>query len=395
MESPDRTPRRINVLNDIHRPAMMKLADGGYSVRSDYTDPDVILVRSADLRNMYVNKNSRLRVVGRVGVGVNNIPIDKLTEVGVLVFNTPGANANAVKELTIAGMIMASRNVYKALKFVDGLEGSDAEIKAITELSKVAYTGHELSRKTLGVIGLGAIGRKVAKAAGALGMEVIGHDPYLTPETKAMLSKHIHLEENLHDIFGRADIVSFHVPPDTRDILTIDMLKDMKRLMIVLNFSRDEVLDTAVVLEGIAIGRIACYVTDFPNAQLIRHEKVITLPHIGASTVEAKENCAYMIVDQVTDFLENGNIHNSVNFPESTAPQNYEHRLIVANRNIPNMIAQISTTVAGAGLNIENMVNSSRGEIAYTILDVDNVPPDSLCDVLLRLDGVLMVRIIR
>jgi len=262
-------------------------------------------------------------------------------------------------------------------------------------LSKVAYTGHELSRKTLGVIGLGAIGRKVAKAAGALGMEVIGHDPYLTPETKAMLSKHIHLEENLHDIFGRADIVSFHVPPDTRDILTIDMLKDMKRLMIVLNFSRDEVLDTAVVLEGIAIGRIACYVTDFPNAQLIRHEKVITFPHIGASTVEAKENCAYMIVDQVTDFLENGNIHNSVNFPESTAPQNYKHRLIVANRNIPNMIAQISTTVAGAGLNIENMVNSSRGEIAYTILDVDNVPPDSLCDVLLRLDGVLMVRIIR
>ena len=391
----ERTPRNISILNDIHRPAITKLVDEGYFVRGDFTDPDVILVRSADLRNMYVNKNSRLRVVGRVGIGVNNIPVDKLTEVGVPVFNTPGANANAVKELTIAGMIMASRNVYKALKFVDGLEGSDAEIKAMTELSKVAYTGHELSRKTLGVIGLGAIGRKVAKAAGALGMEVIGHDPYLTPETKAMLSKHIHLEENLHDIFGRADIVSFHVPPNTRDILTIDMLNDMKRHMIVLNFSRDEVLDTAVVLEGIAIGRIACYVTDFPNAQLIRHEKVITFPHIGASTVEAKENCAYMIVDQVTDFLENGNIHNSVNFPESAAPQNYKHRLIVANRNIPNMIAQISTTVAGAGLNIENMVNSSRGEIAYTILDVDNVPPDSLCDVLLRLDGVLMVRIIR
>ena len=391
----DRTPRRINVLNDIYKPAIMKLADDDYSVRDDFSNPDAILLRSADLRDLQINKKNRLKAVGRAGVGVNNIPVDRLTEAGIPVFNTPGANANAVKELTIAGMIMASRKVREAMKFVDGLQGSDAEIKAKTELSKTAFTGLELSRQTIGVVGLGAIGRKVAKAAGALGMEVIGHDPYLTPETKTMLSKYMHLEEKLHDIFYQADFVSLHVPPDTRDIISMDMLDIIKRLTIILNFSRDEILDTAVVLEGIHRGKIACYVTDFPNAQLIRHEKVITFPHIGASTVEAKEKCAYMIVGQITDFLRHGNIRNSVNFPESIGPQEYKHRIVIANRNEPNHIAQISSTLAEAGLNIENMLNSSKDKIAYSIIDVDSELPQAVCDVISSYDGVLMARIIR
>ena len=387
-------PRRITALNDIHRPAISRLIEAGYDVRGDFHDPDAILLRSADIRNLNT-KESHLKAVGRVGVGVNNIPVDKLTEVGVPVFNTPGANANAVKELTIAGMLMASRNIHKAMKFVDGLEGSDAEIKAMAELSKKAFNGSELSQQTLGVIGLGAIGRKVAKTAGALGMKIMGYDPYLTPETRAMLSKYMELVDNLDVIFGESDFVSFHVPGGTRDLLTYDSLKHLARGTIVLNFSRDDILDAGVIIDAINGGKIACYVTDFPNAELIRHEKVITFPHIGASTIGAKENCAYMIVDQVTDFLENGNIRNSVNFPEAIAPQDYKHRLVVANRNVPNMIAQISSTVSGAGLNIENMVNSSKGEIAYTIIDVDNTPPQALCDVLLSHDGILVARIIR
>ena len=386
-----KSPNRITALNDIHHSAIMKLVDAGYIVHgNDLYDADVILLRSADIRDINI---SHLKAVGRVGVGVNNIPVDKLTQIGVPVFNTPGANANAVKEITIAGMIMASRHIHKALKFADGLEGTDAEMKAVAELSKRTFDGIELTNRTLCVVGLGSVGRKVAKAASALGMKVIGYDPYLDSKVEEMLSKHMYLTDSITEVFLAAQYLSFHVPPETRDLLTVDLL-DKLNGTVVLNFSRDEVLDTDVILEGITRGKISCYVTDFPNVQFIKHEKVITLPHIGASTVEAKENCAFRIVDQVMDFLENGNVRNSVNFPEAVAPQNYKHRLVVANRNVPNMIAQISSTVASTGLNIENLVNCSKGEIAYSIIDVDT-PPQAVCDMLFGLGDILMARIIR
>lgn len=389
----DRTPRRISVLNDIYKPAIMKLADDDYSVRGDFNNPDAILLRSADLRDLQINKKNRLKAVGRAGVGVNNIPVDRLTEAGIPVFNTPGANANAVKELTIAGMIMAGRNVPNALNFIGNLKGTDAEIRAKTELSKKAFNGTELAGSTLGVVGLGAIGRKVAEAASALGMQVTGCDPYLDTDSVNELSKRMHLTGAIHTCHD-LDYISFHVPPDARMFTDINQLAQMRRT-IVLNFSRDEVLDTDVILEGLKYGKISYYVTDFPNARLKDHEQVITLPHIGASTAEAKENCAYMIADQVADFLKNGNIRNSVNFPESIGPQEYKHRIVIANRNEPNHIAQISSTLAEAGLNIENMLNSSKDKIAYSIIDVDSELPQAVCDVISSYDGVLMARIIR
>lgn len=390
----ERTPRKISVLNDIHRPAITKLVDEGYFVRGDYATPDVILLRSADIRSLNTrNAFKRLKAVGRVGVGVNNIPVDELTKIGVPVFNTPGANSNAVAELTIGSMIMAGRNILKALDFVRDLQGTDVEIKAKTELSKRAFNGTELTGRTLGVVGLGAIGRKVAKMAIALGMKVTGYDPYLDANSLAELSKSIHLTDDIHTCHN-LDYLSFHIPPDARMFTDFSQLAHMKGT-VVLNFSRDEVLDTNVLLDGLKYGNISCYVTDFPNARLKEHERVITLPHIGASTTEAKENCAFMIVDQITDFLENGNIRNSVNFPEAIAPQIYNHRIVVANKNIPSMITQISGVIASAELNIETLTHSSKDGIAYSIIDVNDAPPDSVRDVLLGLNGVLMVRIIR
>ncbi len=386
---------KILTLNNISVAGLEKLPRDSYEVASEIQHPDAILLRSFKMHDMAIPDS--LKAVGRAGAGVNNIPVDKMSEKGVVVFNAPGANANAVKELVIAGMLMGCRNLGPAWDFARNLEGSDEEISKAVEAGKKNFGGFELPGRTLGVVGLGAIGRYVANAAIDLGMNVIGFDPGITVEGAWQLSSEVEKAGSIDEMIGKVDFITFHVPlvEATTNMINAERLKLMKDNVVILNFARNGIVDDEAVSAAIKDGKVYAYVCDFPSNLLKNHERVITLPHLGASTVEAEDNCAMMVAQQVKDYLENGNIKNSVNFPEVKLPRSPGgHRVTIVNSNVPDMIGQISSKLATRGKNIIDMINKSRGDVAYTVIDIDKEPSDDLITELKEIDGVLSVRAI-
>lgn len=384
---------KILTLNNISVAGLERLPREQYEIASEIQHPDAILLRSFKMHDMEIP--STLKAVGRAGAGVNNIPVDKMSAAGIPVFNAPGANANAVKELVITGMLLACRNICQAWDFARELEGDDAEINKQVEAGKKNFGGFELPGRTLGVIGLGAIGRQVANAAVALGMKVIGYDPGITVEGAWALSANVKKAVSVDELLSQVDFVTFHVPliDATKNMINAERLKSMKDNVVILNFARGGIVDDAAVCEAIKAGKVYAYVCDFPSNLLKKHERVITLPHLGASTVEAEDNCAIMVADEVRDFLENGNITNSVNFPEVHMPRTEGVRLAVVNSNVPNMVGQITTALATGGLNIVDMINKSRADLAYTMVDVDQDISEGVLDAVRAIDGVLAVRV--
>ncbi|MEY6433150.1 phosphoglycerate dehydrogenase [Thioalkalicoccus limnaeus] len=383
---------KIQTLNNIAVAGLNRLPRDRYEVASEIAHPDAILVRSANMHEIEIP--STVKAIGRAGAGVNNIPVARLTGRGVAVFNAPGANANAVKELVLAGMLLAARNIGQAWRFARELEGDDEAIHKAVEAGKKQFVGLELPGRTLGVIGLGAIGVKVANVARALGMRVIGYDPTITVQRAWQLESDVQPALSIDDLVSRADFISFHVPltDETRHMINAERIRIMRPGAVLLNFSRDGIIDDAAAVEALDQGHLYAYVCDFPSNRLKDHPRVITLPHIGASTCEAEENCAVMVADQIRDYLETGNVLNSVNFPEIQLPPNGGYRLAVVNSNVPNMLGQISTDLAQAGLNILDMLNRSRGEVAVTLIDVDQPVPANTATAIREIDGVLSVR---
>ena len=385
---------KILTLNNISPVGLEKLPASDYSVSDNEVAPDAIILRSFKMHEMDIPGS--LRAVGRAGAGVNNIPVDKLAGLGIPVFNAPGANANAVKELVISSLLIASRNLYDAIKYTNELEGKDEELSKAVEAGKKKYAGSELPDKTIGVVGLGAIGRMVANVCIDLGMNVVGFDPALTVDGAWQLSSNVKRIDSIDKMLPQVDFLTVHVPliDATRDMVNADNVGLMKKSATILNMARGGIINDDAVCSALDSGSLNCYVTDFPNNRTKECEKVVNLPHLGASTAEAEDNCAVMVADQLIDYLENGNIVNSVNFPNATLPRGTEYRLTVANANVPNMVGQISTTMAEAGLNIQEMINQSRGDIAYTIVDVDSEIPDSVVDAIAAIEGVMMSRVI-
>jgi len=383
---------KILTLNSIASVGLKRFPPGRYVVGGQVENPDAILVRSHDMHAMEIP--SRVQAIGRAGAGVNNIPVDSMSKRGVPVFNAPGANANAVKELVVAGMLIAARNLVPALRFVDGLKGDDKALNKLVEDGKKQFAGLELPRHTLGVVGLGKVGSLVADTAIKLGMNVLGYDPEITVDAAWSLPSQVKRANTIEEVLKASDFVTLHVPllDVTRKMINPGRVKLMKNGAILLNFSRDGIVDNDAVLEGLASKRIRCYVCDFPAHKLQGHPQVITLPHLGASTDEAEDNCAVMVVDQVRDFLEHGNIQNAVNFPDVMMAREAPFRVGIANANVPNMVGQISTAMAKAGLNIHNMINKSKGEMAYTLVDVDSKVPAKVIDQIRGIGGVLSVR---
>ena len=383
--------RRIKTLNAISKQGLSRLPDT-YVVGNDVTEPDAILVRSTDMHKLEIPAS--LLAVGRAGAGTNNIPIKAMSEKGIVVFNTPGANANAVKELVIAGMLMGVRNVVPALNFAAGLQGDDEYLHKQVEAEKKQFVGRELRGSTLGIVGLGAIGSILAEAALALGMKVIGIDPEITVEAAWRLPSQVRKAASVEELLKHADFVSLHIPllPTTKNLINAERVKIMKKGSVLLNFAREGIVDTQAVIDGLNAGRLQSYLCDFPTNLLRQHPRAVALPHLGASTEEAEENCALMVADQLADYLQNGNILNSVNFPNIAMPRGSRYRLAIANANVPNMLGQISTALACAGLNINNMMNKSRGELAFTLVDVETEIPQPVIDQLAAIQGVLRVR---
>ncbi|MBW9257569.1 MAG: 3-phosphoglycerate dehydrogenase [Candidatus Thiodiazotropha sp. (ex. Lucinisca nassula)] len=383
---------KILTLNNISVAGLDRLPRDSYEVASEVSHPDAILLRSYKMHDMEIPPT--VQAVGRAGAGVNNIPVADLTSKGIPVFNAPGANANAVKELVLAGALLAARNLGQAWRFATDLDGSDPEVSKQVESGKKDYVGFELPGRTMGVIGLGAIGVKVANACRALGMNVIGYDPTITVQSAWKLASEVEQALSVDDLLSKSDFVTFHVPltDATADMINADRLKLMKPGSVLLNFARNGIINDQAAVEALDSGHLYAYVCDFPNNLLKGHPRVITLPHLGASTKEAEDNCAIMVADQVKDYLENGNITNSVNFPSINLPRNGGHRIAVVNNNVPNMVGQISTDLANEGLNILDMLNKSRDDVAVTLLDVDQKPSEQLIETLSTIEGVLSVR---
>ena len=381
---------KIQTLNNISPVGLDKLPREGYEVASEVTNPDAILVRSAKMHDMEIGDN--LKAVGRAGAGVNNIPLDKMSDKGVVVFNAPGANANAVKELVISSMLLSSRNICQAWNYVNGLPLDN--LKTAIEDGKKNYAGSELPGKTLGIVGLGAIGVQIANAAHALGMKVIGFDPSITIKSAWKLSAEVEQALSVDELFSQSDFVSFHVPlvEGTKNLLNEERIALLPEGATILNFARDGIVDEDSLITALEAGKVKYYVTDFPIDDKKDHERVIALPHLGASTAEAEDNCAIMVANQIKDYLENGNILNSVNFPEAKMPRAGKERLAITHKNIPNMVGQISTAVADAGANIVDMLNKSRDEVAYTLIDLESEISDTVIDNLKQIEGVLTVR---
>ena len=383
---------KVLTLTNISPVGLERLPRDGYEIASEITNPDAILLRSYKMHDMEIPPT--VKAIGRAGAGVNNIPVDKMTKLGIPVFNAPGANANAVKELVVAGMLMAARNLGMAWRFATSLEGDDGTIGKAVEQGKKNYVGFELPGRTLGVVGLGAIGVKVANAAHALGMKVIGYDPTITVESAWQLQANVEQALSVDDLLAKADFVSFHVPltDSTRNMISAQRIRLMPKNAVILNFSRNGIMDDEAVVVALDEGHLHGYVCDFPSNLLKDHPRCVTLPHLGASTVEAEENCAVMVADEIKDWLENGNVLNSVNFPEINLPRGANYRLVVVNSNVPNMLGQVSTDLAEAGLNIVDMLNKSRGEIAVTLIDVETPPSEEVVQTIASVDGVLSVR---
>ncbi len=388
-------PYRILTLNSLSAKGLERLPAESYAVGTAVDRPDAVLVRSADMHRMALPET--VIAVARAGAGTNNIPVAALAARGIAVFNTPGANANAVKELVIGSLFLAARNIGAAWLFARAQSGDDAAIDVAVEKGKKNFVGFELPGRTLGVIGLGAIGVEVANTALALGMKVQGYDPQITVQRAWELSANVQQARSLDELFASSDVISVHVPLNdaTRALVDAQRIALMRKGSVVLNFSRGPIVDSAAVLAALDAGQLHAYICDFPSNALKDHPKVMTLPHLGASTDEAEENCAVMAAEQLRDFLENGNIRNSVNFPEAVMPRAPgTTRLAIANSNVPNMVGQISTKLAAAGVNIADLLNKSRGEYAFTLIDADGAIDAATFAAVRGIHGVLAARLI-
>lgn len=386
---------KILTLNNISVRGLDRLPRDRYEVASEIGRPDAVLVRSADMHDLEIPAS--VLAVGRAGAGTNNIPVKALSARGVPVFNAPGANANAVKELVLASLFLAARNICQAWGFVRGLEGDDHALEEAVEKGKKKFVGTELPGRTLGVIGLGAIGVEVANAALKLGMKVLGYDPAITVQRAWQLSSGVEQALSIDDLFARADAVTVHTPlvDATRGLVNAARLRLMQPGGTVINFARGPIVEESAVLAALDEGRLSAYVCDFPSNAIKGHPRVIALPHLGASTGEAEENCAVMVADTLREFLENGTIRNSVNFPEAQLPRiPGTSRIAISNANVPNMVGQISSTLAAASLNIADLLNKSRGELAYTLIDIDGEVPAGVVEALRDIRGVLNVRVV-
>jgi D-3-phosphoglycerate dehydrogenase len=385
---------RILTLNQISAHGLHRFPSARYTVGKAVDEPDAIIVRSHDMRTMAIPAS--VKAIGRAGAGTNNIPVAEMSKRGAPVFNAPGANANAVKELVLAAILLGARNVVPALRYVDGLNPAAADLEARVEDGKKQFAGVELPGRTLGIVGLGAIGSLVADTAIKLGMKAIGYDPEITVDAAWRLPSSVRKANSIDEVIRHADFITLHVPllPVTRKLIDAKKLALAKPGAYLLNFSRDAIVDEDAIVEALRAQKLKGYLCDFPSAKLIGEPHVIALPHLGASTAEAEENCAAMVVDQVREYLEQGTIANAVNFPNVEMARESPHRLAIANANVPNMLGQISSTVAQAGLNIHNMVNKSRGEMAYTLVDVDSPVDEATIRSIASIGGVLAVRAI-
>ncbi|HDR51336.1 MAG TPA: 3-phosphoglycerate dehydrogenase [Mariniphaga anaerophila] len=387
---------KIKTLNKIDTEGLALFPLDNYEIASEIPHPDAIVLRSFNMHEMRLPET--LKAVARAGAGVNNIPIEKCTENGIVVFNTPGANANGVKELVIAGLLLASRDIAQGVEWAKTLAGKGDEVPALIEQGKKNFAGQELHGKTLAVVGLGAIGVLVANAAHALGMKVIGYDPYMSVNQALQLSNQVKFVKGIQSLLNQADYVTLNIPltPETKNYINKEKFGMLKNNVRILNFARGGLVDLDALEEAIESGKVARYVTDFPNEKTLNMKNVIAIPHLGASTKESETNCAVMAVKQLKDFLENGNIKNSVNFPEAQMDRNGGARILIANQNIPNMVSQISSVLASEGLNIDNMLNKKHENIAYNIIDIarTSVNPE-IKTKLEAIKGVFMVRIIQ
>lgn len=382
----------IKTYNNISDKGLSRLPADSYKVSADEENPDAIILRSANLHDMEVTDS--LVSIGRAGAGTNNVPVQRMSDLGIAVFNAPGANANAVKELVIVSMLLACRNIIPAWNYAANVQGTAEEQNRAVEDGKKKYVGYELPGRTLGVIGLGAIGVQIANAAVALGMRVVGFDPTITVKSAWKLSSDVQEMSSIDELVKEADFITFHVPliDATKNLLNAERLALMKDGAVVLNFARNGIVDDDAVLDAISSGKIHAYVSDFPSEKLKNNEKVVTLPHLGASTGEAEDNCAIMVADQIKEFLENGNIRNSVNFPDIKLPRQGVARLAIANKNMPDMVGQISHVLGRAGANIQHMRNESRSGLAYTLIDLDEAIDDDVMHNIKSIEGVLSAR---
>lgn len=385
---------QIKTLNNISNAVRDILTPDSYAIDDATEQPDAILVRSAKCHDMTFNPE--LRAIARAGAGTNNIPIDRCTEAGICVFNTPGANANAVKELVFAAMLASSRNLFEAVDWIDTIADEGDEIPALVESGKKRFIGSEVMGKTLGVIGLGAIGVMVANEGYAMNMRVIGYDPYISVQHAWGLSRAVEHASSLDDLLAEADYITIHVPlsDKTKGYASEDFLKKVKRGATLLNFSRGELVDDNAILTALADGQVGRYITDFPNERLVNQPGITCIPHLGASTPESEENCAIMAAQELKDYIENGNIHNSVNYPDCEMPRSGQMRICLLHENAPNMIVKITELLAAKGANITNLNNRSRGNIAYTIVDLDEKVNLSIEDELRTLPSMVRVVIL-
>ncbi|MBQ8824869.1 MAG: 3-phosphoglycerate dehydrogenase [Ruminococcus sp.] len=383
----------IQTLNKISKAGTDKFDSSAYVVADTAENPDAIMVRSASMHDMEFGSN--LLAIARAGAGVNNIPVDRCAEEGICVFNTPGANANAVKELVLTGLLISSRKIPASIKWAASLENEGDSIGKLVEKGKSNFAGPEIQGKTLGIIGLGAIGALVANAAVSLGMQVVGTDPFLSVGAALRLKPSVKVVKTQEDVFAEADYLTIHVPynKDTKGMINAETISKMKDGVRILNYARGELVDDDAILEALASGKVACYCTDFPNAKTCNAEGIIATPHLGASTPESEDNCASMAAQELIDYLETGNISNSVNLPNAQMNARGT-KVCILHTNVPSMISTVTAEAGKLGLNIENMVNASRGNYAYTMLEIMSDVPQKMADDLLAIDGVIRVRII-
>ena len=391
---------KVKTYNAIAETGLSLLKDSDFVISENLEAPDAMILRSYKLTNNDIE--SSIKAIARAGAGVNNVPVDYCSDQGIVVFNTPGANANAVKEIVLAGLLLSSRGIYSGANYINDIQGVDqGDLKGHIEQGKKSFKGRELKDGVLGVIGMGAIGSKVADMGVMLGMEVIGYDPAISVEAAWKLPNMVSRRDNLEDVFKESDYLTLHIPAieETKNLVNKDLLQNAKEGLKLINFARDEIVNSQDVIDALKSGKLGGYVTDFADLALIERAKtmgdVIILPHIGASTRQAEENCSIMAAEQLKDFLENGNIINSVNFPELVEPRKSKFRITLSNNNIAGMIGQITTILAENNLNILNMINKSKGEIAYNVIDTDSEPSNAVEEGLMKLEGVINVRVIK
>ena len=391
---------KVKTYNAIAETGLSLLKDSDFEISENLEAPDAMILRSYKLTNNDIE--SSIKAIARAGAGVNNVPVDYCSDQGIVVFNTPGANANAVKEIVLAGLLLSSRGIYSGANYINDIQGVDqGDLKGHIEQGKKSFKGRELKDGVLGVIGMGAIGSKVADMGVMLGMEVIGYDPAISVEAAWKLPNMVSRRDNLEDVFKESDYLTLHIPAieETKNLVNKDLLQNAKEGLKLINFARDEIVNSQDVIDALISGKLGGHVTDFADLELIERAKtmgdVIILPHIGASTRQAEENCSIMAAEQLKDFLENGNITNSVNFPELIEPRKSKFRITLSNNNIAGMIGQITTILAENNLNILNMINKSKGEIAYNVIDTDSEPSNAVEEGLKKLEGVINVRVIK